>query len=233
MSQPIPISSVARPRGRVRSQRPNREMRPGRRRLWRWSSTTNWRGAGTGTPPGSSRAGRARSRDSTMPCRIGRARRARQGGRVHHLPGSARMWQDIAAEPSPGTPRLLRCSVRYGGAAGSGRRGFAAEPRLPPPGAGEPARQGGFPCTMVMTGLADTKRRVSSITGLSRLAGNSTVGLSGREREGEDRCRKRKCSPTNALIEKGAVTITLEGKCEIPIPSMAEWAKSMAAVDPP
>jgi len=25
----------------------------------------------------------------------------------------------------------------------------------------------------------------------------------------------------------------VEGNCEIPIPSMAEWAKTMAAADPP
>jgi len=35
----------------------------------------------------------------------------------------------------------------------------------------------GFPCAMVMTGLGHTKRRVSSIEGLSRPAGNSTVGM--------------------------------------------------------
>ena len=32
----------------------------------------------------------------------------------------------------------------------------------------------------------------------------------------------------NALIEKGAVSITLDGKCEVPIPSMVEWAETLA-----
>lgn len=32
----------------------------------------------------------------------------------------------------------------------------------------------------------------------------------------------------SALIEKGAVTITMDGRCEVPIPSMAKWAASMA-----
>lgn len=214
----------------------------------------------------------------------------------------------------------------------------------------------GFPCSMVMTGMGHTKRRVSSIEGLSRLAGNSTVGMGGmaadecvestmmmlrelnvdgtddekesaanlvatlsqgwphhlcgaqiafcrellrtssgalrkvdsgqvrRESDenrrayyfgrlahsalaesprfsaslvakvGESRpadvlaleelCREERDRSdraglpapeelANALIEKGAVTITVEGKCEIPIPSMAEWAKSMAEAEPP
>ena len=209
----------------------------------------------------------------------------------------------------------------------------------------------GFPCAMVMTGLGHTRRRVSSIEGLSRLAGNSTVGMgtmaadectestltmlrelradgtdgakgavaelvaalsqgwphhlggaqialcrellrtsgvlrevdTGQVRLGSDENRRAyyferlahsalaesprfsaalvakvdESKPSdvlaleelceeerrrsgraglpgpgelaNALIEKGAVTITVEGKCEVPIPSMAEWAKSMAA----
>lgn len=213
----------------------------------------------------------------------------------------------------------------------------------------------GYPCAMVMTGLGHTKRRVSSISGLSRLAGNATVGMAGmavdecaestlmmlreldvdgtdgekesaadlvatlsqgwphhlcgaqialcRELLGafgvlrdvdtgqvrrqshenrhayyfgrlahsalaesprfsaslvakvdesrptdllalEELCREERdrsgraglpepAELANALIEKGAVTITVEGNCEVPIPSMAEWAKSMAADGPP
>ena len=40
-------------------------------------------------------------------------------------------------------------------------------------------------------------------------------------------------SLATALIEKGAVTITMDGTCEVPIPSMAEWAAAIADGDPP
>lgn len=63
------------------------------------------------------------------------------------------------------------------------------------------------------------ERRPASLLALKRLCQETLEETTGLAAPGEY---------ADALIEKGAVSITMDGGCEIPIPSLADWAASHA-----